>query len=218
MEINTKLNLWIVDDHKIFRDGLTSIIKRLPYINEIKHAVDGQELLELLSHATTLPHLIFMDINMPKMNGIETTIRVKSKYNNIHILALTMYDDETNLNLMINAGCMGYLLKSTDYEELDIAIRHIMNGKKFLSKQLNDMFYQNAINTEQTSNTIFNERELEILKMICQELSTKEIAERLFISIKTAELYRARLLQKTNSKNTAGVVVFAMKHGFYKGT
>lgn len=206
-----KLNILIADDHKIFNDGLASILKHLKIIENIYQAENGAQVLDWIVKEHI--DVILMDINMPGMNGIETTLKVKSKKDSIKVIALTMHDSEMYVKMMMEAGCSGYLLKSVELTEIEKAILAVMSHKIYLSAEVNDMFYQDSLH--QSDMYSYNEREIEILKYICQEFSTKEIAEKLFVSAKTIELYRTRLLQKTNSKNSAGLVVFALEKGFY---
>jgi DNA-binding NarL/FixJ family response regulator len=203
----------IADDHHIFRDGLASILKRLPYVVDVYHAENG---MRVINHPKLESvDVVLMDINMPVMNGIETTVKIIKRHPTKIIIAMTMHDSEEYVKLMMDAGCMGYLLKSANFGEIDKALQNVVQGKKYLSEEVNDRFYEMDLNTP--SQQSFNEREIEILKLLCKEYSTREISDALFVSIKTIELYRQKLLTKTNSKNIAGLVVYAIEKGFYRG-
>ncbi len=206
------ISLLVADDHHIFRDGLASILKRLAYVADVFHAENG---LAVLNHPKLeLVDIVLMDINMPVMNGIETTMKLLKKIPDKKIIAMTMHDSEEYVKLMMDGGCMGYLLKSADFGEIDKALKNVATGKKYMSQEVNDLFYETSLQNSPSHS--FNEREIEILRLVCKEYSTKEISDALYVSVKTIELYRQKLLTKTNSKNTAGLVVYAIEKGFYK--
>jgi len=160
-----------------------------------------------------------MDIDMPIMNGIEATKVISKQYPQIKILALSMYGDEKYYKELIEAGAMGFILKSSNKSELEEAVATIHKGQSYFSNELLRRIIENigvSVEQEKTNSTRikFTERELDILRNLCLGLSTKEIAEKLFLSSKTVENYRVKLLNKAECKNSIGLVVYAIKNNF----
>lgn len=210
------LKILIADDHPMFRKGLELSIKTISIVGKIVQAENGLQVLEMLEKE--LVDVIFMDIKMPLQNGIETTKLVVKKYPQIKVIALSMFDDKDNILEMFKAGVSGYLLKNTNKAEIETAIKEVMEGSKYYSKEVSDVLLQRIITAESES-TSYNtdnkltEREIEVLKYVCMQMSTKEIADVMCLSDKTIEGHRIRLIQKTNSKNLAGLVMYAVDHG-----
>lgn len=210
------LKILIADDHPMFRKGLELSIKTISIVGKIVQAENGMQVLEMLEKE--LVDVIFMDIKMPLQNGIETTKLVVKKYPQIKVIALSMFDDKDNILEMFKAGVSGYLLKNTNKAEIETAIKEVMQGSKYYSKEVSDVLLQRIITAESES-TSYNpdnkltEREIEVLKYVCMQMSTKEIADVMCLSDKTIEGHRIRLIQKTNSKNLAGLVMYAVDHG-----
>ncbi|UCH15849.1 MAG: response regulator transcription factor [Bacteroidales bacterium] len=202
----------LVDDHCLFRDGLKFILSQISGYTIIGEASNGKEFLELLR--ATLPDLVLMDIAMPEMDGIMATKRALNLYPDLKIVALSSYGDEIYYRRMIEEGVLGFLTKSSNKEELEFAINTVANGNNYFSQ---DLLKKVVINIskkdkQKTDEEIkLTQREKEILKCICQGLSNKEIAEKLFISPKTVDNHRTSLLSKTSSKNTASLVMCAIK-------
>lgn len=213
------LKILIADDHPMFRKGLELSIKTISIVGKIVQAENGMQVLEMLEKE--LVDVIFMDIKMPLQNGIETTKLVVKKYPQIKVIALSMFDDKDNILEMFKAGVSGYLLKNTNKAEIETAIKEVMQGSKY-SKEVSDVLLQRIITAESES-TSYNpdnkltEREIEVLKYVCMQMSTKEIADVMCLSDKTIEGHRIRLIQKTNSKNLAGLVMYAVDHGIVDG-
>jgi DNA-binding NarL/FixJ family response regulator len=206
------INIILVDDHSLFRDGLKFILTQISGYTIIGEASNGKEFLELLK--TTSPDLVLMDIAMPEMDGIEATKRALDLYPDLKIVALSSYGDEIYYRQMIEKGVQGFVTKSSNKEELEFAINTVVNGKNYFSQDLlkkmvikiskNDKMEEEEIN--------LTRREKEVLKCICLGLSNKEIARKLFISPKTVDNHRTNLLSKTSSKNTASLVMCAIKN------
>lgn len=213
-----ELKILIADDHSLFRKGMESTLKLIKGVKQVKQAENGLEVINMLN--TEPVDIIFMDIKMPVQDGITTTKMVSKHYPDIKIIALSMFDDRDNILEMFKAGASGYLLKNTNKEELEEAIAEVMEGGKYYSKEVSDVLLQKMINLNlHKSRQLIEpltEREKEILCLICEQLSTKEIAERIFLSDKTVEGHRLKLLQKTQSKNMAGLVMFAIEHRIYQ--
>lgn len=208
-------NIIIADDHDMFRDALKTMLELDNIANILAEAANGKELLNLLEDFT--PDIILMDIDMPQMDGIDAARIIKDKYPSIKILALSMYGDEKYYQEMIKAGAMGFILKSSNKSELEEAINSIHSGQNYFSNELlRKIIEQMGVPTsEDKANEMeisFTEREIDVLKLLCQGLSTNDIAEKLFLSSKTIENYRVKLLSKTKSKNSVGLVVYALKN------
>lgn len=210
--MNKNINIILVDDHSLFRDGLKFILSQVSGYTIIGDAANGEEFLELIK--TKIPDLVLMDIAMPEMDGIEATKRALDLYPELKILALSSYGDEIYYRRMIEVGVRGFITKSSNKEELEFAINTVVNGNNYLSQ---DLLKKVVINIskkgklKEDEEITLTRREKEILKCICLGLSNKEIAEKLFISPKTVDNHRTSLLSKTSSKNTASLVMCAIK-------
>jgi DNA-binding NarL/FixJ family response regulator len=210
------INLAIADDHKIFRNGLKATLEDYPDFNLMAEASNGRELIGLLSDHT--PDVVLMDIKMPEMDGMQTTAYINQNHKSVKVLALSMHNEDKYIVDMMRAGASGYLLKNAEPEEIIEAILTVHNkGFYFnehlsvtLIKQLVGPGHSDAIGQQHVE---LNDREIEVLKLVCQEYSNQEIADRIFLSVRTVEGYRARLFEKTGSKNLVGLVIFAIKRG-----
>jgi DNA-binding NarL/FixJ family response regulator len=210
------INLAIADDHKIFRNGLKSTLEDYPDFNLMVEASNGRELIGLLSDHT--PDVVLMDIKMPEMDGMQTTAYINQNHKSVKVLALSMHNEDKYIVDMMRAGASGYLLKNAEPEEIIEAILTVHNkGFYFnehlsvtLIKQLVGPGHNDAIAQQHVE---LNDREIEVLKLVCQECSNQEIADKIFLSVRTVEGYRARLFEKTGSKNLVGLVIFAIKRG-----
>lgn len=208
-----KPDIIIVDDHLIFRQGLKSLITAENIATVIGEASNGIELLELLSHLK--PHLVLMDIDMPLMNGMEATRKALLLMPDLKIIAFSMFSDEEYYYKMIDIGVKGFILKSSGISELEKAIHEVMLGESYFSNELLRKIINNfghKTTNKPTENIGLTPRETEVLKLICIGLSNIEIAEKLFISDKTVKSHRSNLLEKTKSKNSTALILYAMKH------
>ena len=204
--------VFLVDDHRLFREGLSLLLGNLPYISEVFVAADGNEFLQQLEK--TQPDLVFMDINMPGPDGIETTQKALEKHPDLKIIALSMYADEDYYTRMINAGARGFILKNSGIQEVEDCIRNVISGHNYFSPEILDGILRNISRKAKPVKTgELSEREEEVLYRICQGHSNQEIASLLHISKRTVDKHRENLLLKTDSKNTAGLVMFAIRNG-----
>lgn len=204
------IRLIITDDHPIIRDGIKTILADAKDIQLIGCASDGAELMDLLERQEA--DVILMDINMPGINGIEATKLVKSKHPHIKILSFSQYDEKRFIRQMMKYGANGYLLKNSSASELVNAIKIAHEGGMYMSHELPNIFDEKH---KARSNYLFpdlTKREIDVLKEICQEKNTNEIAESLFLSPNTVETHRANLLLKVGVKNTAGLVKWAIEN------
>lgn len=207
-----RLSILISDDHKLFREGMRLILNNLSYIDQVYEVSDGLECVRFFENGGQV-NLVFMDIEMPKMNGIEATSKILSVYPETNIIALSMYADEEYYTKMIEAGAKGFILKNSGIKEVEEAILQVISGKSFFSHEILTGFIKNMSRKEQRlSLNKLSEREEEVLYLICKGFSNQEIAENLNISKRTVDKHRENLLLKTDSKNTAGLVVYAIKN------
>jgi len=213
------ITLLIADDHEIFRDGLALMLSKQDDIKLIAQAENGKELIELTEKLQ--PDVILTDIKMPLMDGIEATRLLVQKFPELKIIALSMFDEENLIVEMLESGAKGYLLKNADKTEILEAITSVFEDKVFYCKgtsaRLASMIVKSKFNPYKKKVPIaFNDREKDIIKLICQQYTAQEIGDKLFLSKRTVEGYRIKILEKMNVKNTAGMVVFALKHSFIK--
>ncbi len=208
------IKVMIVDDHIIFRKGLRTILNEIDEVKVVAEASNGNELLDLLKKIQT--DIIFMDIRMPVMDGIEATRKVSEKYPDIRIIALTMFEEVTYFNEMIEAGAAGFLLKKTTTAELKKAIDAVLNDDTYFSEE----FIASATKYQKTKpkdpDIRLTDRELEVLDLICKGYSNVEIAKFLGVSQRTVDGHRAHLFEKTGAKNAPNLVLFAVKNGLVK--
>lgn len=214
-----KINILIADDHKIVRDGIISLLANENEFNIVAEAEDGYTVLDILKEEQV--DIIIMDISMPKMNGIECTLKVKQLYPDIQVLILSMYNEEQYVNEVFKSGASGYILKNSGKEELINAVKKVSSGKPYYSPEITQTYIKSLVKPPKKKTEIDNKineltsRELEVLELIVNEFSNQEIAEKLFISIRTVDAHRRNLLFKIGAKNTAGLVKFAISRGIH---
>ncbi|OFY65455.1 MAG: DNA-binding response regulator [Bacteroidetes bacterium RBG_13_42_15] len=206
-----KIRIIIADDHQLFRNGLKILLNAFPDFEVTGEASNGEEFLKILRN--TKAEIALMDINMPEMDGIEATRKGLRLCPDINIIALSMYGEEEYYYKMVDAGAKGFVLKDSDISEVKEAILTVRKGGSYFSQELLYHVIQ-KIKHRENENKIANlsKREKEILMKICEGLSNQEIADNLFISKRTVDKHRANLLGKTNSKNTASLILFAIKN------
>jgi DNA-binding NarL/FixJ family response regulator len=202
-----KTRIAIVDDHRILRDGIKALLKEMSNVELVGEASNGIEFLNLLKSVAT--DLVLMDINMPKMNGVEATREALKFSPELKVLVLSMHDDVAYYDSMIQIGVHGFLLKESNYNELQKAIESVMEGNPYFSQEL---LLKLLKNKKSSSQVLINEREKDLLTLICKGLSTTEIAEKLFLSVSSIEKLRSDLLVKTNSNNSTALAVYAIKN------
>lgn len=208
-----KIDIYIVDDHPLFRQGLKLLLSNLNFIGKIYEANNGEEFIGGLKETTA--DIALLDIEMPVMNGIEAAKIAREIQPSIKILALSMYSDKNYYLSMIDAGACGFLLKNSNFDEVEKAIIDVCNDKSYISIEiLTDILKY----PDKASFNIFDseltERETEVLLLICKGFTNSEIADRLVLSKRTVDKHRENLLLKTQSKNTANLVIYAIKNGF----
>ncbi len=210
-----KYSVILVDDHALFRGGLKMLINNNPAYMVSGEAADGVELFDLLEGGVKAD-IILLDIAMPRMDGIEAATRLAQQYPDIPVITLSMYGEEDYYFKMVSLGVKGFLIKNSDINAVYEALDSVVSGSTYFSHELLDNLLLNlrpsAIVPEVNGEEILSSRELEILLEVCRGLSNHEIADKLCISKRTVDKHRANILLKTGCKNTAFLVVFAIKH------
>lgn len=208
-----KLRVIVADDHHILLDGLNALLQKQKDIEIVGLFNNGKEVYEALPNLNV--DVALVDINMPEMNGLELTERVKKEYPSINIIVLSMYDDAGHIMEMIEAGVSGYLLKNVTDKELLEAIRTVATGKLYFSSEVSEkittLAMQQQRKAEEPDEPKLTDRELEILKLISEEYSNSKIAATLFISERTVETHRKNMLRKTNNKTIVGLLKYALE-------
>jgi DNA-binding NarL/FixJ family response regulator len=220
MSSYTTISVVVADDHEIFRQGFKTMIDRYDELEVVGEAENGKELVQLV--ASLQPDLAFVDIKMPLMDGIDATREIASLSTGTRVIALSMFSDDVYVIDMLQAGASGYVLKNAHYDELVKASRIVMSGGYYFcndaSEKIQSFLKIHALNSlTKVQDPVLTDREIQIIQLICEQLTTKEIAANLGLSQRTVDTYRDVIQKKTNSKNMAGVVLYAVKYGLYKG-
>ena len=215
----TPIKIVLADDHEIFRDGFKAMLKKQPFAQLIGEASDGEELVQLVR--SLKPDVVVTDIKMPKLDGIEATKIITGEFPDIGIIALSMIDEESLIIEMMEAGAKGYLIKNAHKNEIIEAIRTVHHNKiyfsseaslkltKLIAKSDKIQFVKKDIRAE------FSDKEMEIMRCVCKEMTNKEIADRMNLSTRTIEGYRDKILEKIGAKNSVGIVVYAIRNNIY---
>lgn len=205
----------LADDHVLLRNGLAGLLKDFGY-QVLFEADNGKELIERLNK-TNLPDLLLLDINMPEMDGYETSLWLKRNHPEIKVLALSMYDDENAIMKMLKNGARGYILKDSEPAELKAAVEAIIHKGYYYSELVTGKLIHsiNKSDDEAAAGNIskLNAREIEFLKLACSELTYKEIAAQMHLSPRTIDGYRDALFEKLNIKTRTGLAIYAIKNG-----
>lgn len=217
-----KIRIAIVDDQNLFRQSLAILVRSIADFELVVETENGRAFLERIKELETLPDIALIDLNMPEINGVELNNILHEKYPSIKVIVLTVYSRTVFITRMIEAGACGYLLKNCDKDELVAAVHTVMKSGFYLNSSAMEAI-RNGSRSRSNEIRNFNSipitlsgREKEVLKLICEENSNAEIAKKLFLSIRTVEGHRNNLLAKVGCRNTAGLVVFAIKHGLFE--
>jgi DNA-binding NarL/FixJ family response regulator len=209
------VRILIADDHKILREGLKSLLEKQPEFAVVAEAQDG---LSAISAAKKhKPDIAILDIGMPDLNGIEVTRRIRSEMTETRVIALSMHADRRFVMGILEAGANGYLLKDSAFAELITAVTAVAKGKMYLSPSIAETVVKNSLEKldrkEEGSSVLLSGREREVLQMIAEGKSTKEIALKLFVSTKTVETHRKQIMDKLNIRTVAGLTKYAIREG-----
>jgi two-component system response regulator NreC len=209
-----KIKVLVTDDHQLFREGLVNLLFSAPDIEVIAQAEDGLEAIEKAMHFK--PDVILLDIAMPKMNGIDAARELKKVLPEIKIIAVSMHSDKQYVKGILEAGADGYLLKNCTYRQLTDAIQSVHSGKKFLSEDITELVINGYLDSSQSDSdeySLLSEREKEIFLLFAQGKSTREIGEKLFISVKTVGTHKQHIFEKLKLKTNTDMVKYGLKKG-----
>lgn len=219
MKTITPIRIVLADDHEIFRDGFKAMLKKQPSIELAGEASDGEALIKITRQ--TKPDIIVTDIKMPKMDGLQATKILAAEFPDIGIIALSMIDEENLIIDMMEAGAKGYLLKNAHKNEIIEAIKTVNSNNNYFcngtSAKLTRMIAKNdrIPFLKKPARVELSQKEIDIIHLICQEMTNREIADRFNLSIRTIEGYRDQILEKLGAKNSAGIVVYAIRNKIY---
>ena len=210
-----KINIMIVDDHKIFRDGLKLLFSHFSFIDKVFEASNGREFLDTVGGLN--PDIVMMDINMPKMGGIEATIEARDLNPSLKIIVLTTFHNDDFVEQMMLAGVEGYMLKRSTPEDFETALLKVYGGGNYFSDEIIQVVIKNLGRKPGESEPkpitpLFTDREIEVLELTCKGYNNEQIGELIYISPKTVEKYKSSLFQKTNTFNTVNLIIYAFKN------
>ncbi len=209
-----KKTISVVDDQHLFRQGLISLLKEYDDLEVISEASNGKEILEKMK--LNQPDVMLLDLEMPVMDGIETTIAVRNRYPKVKIIILSMHTDDEFISHLLGKGANGFLPKDKDIEVVVDAIHSVLDKGYYFDESVSKAMLKGLVKTKKTIPSFtahyLSAREIAVVKLICKECSNKEIADKLSLSSRTIETHRETILLKTGAKNTAGIVLYAVKH------
>jgi DNA-binding NarL/FixJ family response regulator len=211
-----KIKLLLADDEELFRKGISFLLQRQDNIQILYEANNGSEVVEYLKSSSIHPDIILMDLKMPLLNGVEATKLINKEFPSIKIIALTSYNTKSFIANMIEIGAASYIVKNSSPEEMITTINQVIEKGFYYNEEVLNVIQDNLITNNRKNiffeDIILTKREREILELICYQNSTQQIADKLFISPRTVEGHRNNLLLKTDSQNSAGLVVFAIQN------
>lgn len=208
------IRILITDDHQLFREGIVNLLSTSPHIEIVAQAENGIDAIEKAKRLK--PDIIIMDLGMPEMNGVEATQILQKELPQIKVLALSMHSDKQYIKEVLEAGAYGYLFKNCTYDQLIEAINTVSQGKKYLSDKITEVLIQDYLGREDdvhNNNPDLSERESEILKLLAEGKSTREISDLLCISVKTVGTHKQNILEKLNLKTNADLIKYAIRKG-----
>ncbi|PKK37961.1 DNA-binding response regulator [Siphonobacter sp. SORGH_AS_0500] len=217
--ITDQIRVAVADDHALFRRGLANILNTYDGIKVIIEAQDGQDLLTQM--AFEAPDVILLDLQMPVMDGIKATEQLRLRFPDVKIIIISMHDDDGFVAHLMELGANGYIIKDSDPDEVVKAIQTVVKENYYYGAFINKVMHRRMLDKAKTKKPSFtaqpalSERELEVLQLICSGLTNAQIAAKLFLSDRTVEGHRTRIMEKIGAKNTAAMVVYAVKNGLY---
>ncbi len=219
--MDNNINIALADDQVLFREGIASLIRNEAGFSLMMEADNGLDFLSQLKSLDELPDILLMDMEMPGMDGMQLNDELRKKFPSIKVIVLSVHAGERLMARMIHAGASGYLLKNCNKDELLTAMRSVFTNGFYITPSVLKAIQSPAANAKGITNmhsipVEISQREKEVLQLICEEFSNAEIAEKLFISVRTVDGHRNNLLAKTGCHNTAGLVLFAVKHRLFE--
>ena len=210
-----KYSVVVVDDHTLLSQAIQSMVDTFDKFTVLYTCKNGQELIDIIAKSPNdIPNVILMDVNMPIMNGIEATALLTQKYPSVHVMALSVEDDESTILKMLKAGAIGYLLKDTEKAVLENALIEIVENGFYHTKNVTNLLMK-SVNGLADEQITLKEHETTFLKLACTEMTYREIADQMCLSPKTIDGYRDALFTKCNVKNRVGLVIYAIKNKIY---
>jgi DNA-binding NarL/FixJ family response regulator len=210
------IKVLLVDDHSIIRNGIKLMLKKNATIKVVAEANSGIEAIDYLEKNAQDIDVVLMDIDMPGLNGIDTTKVITKEYKNINVLALSMHIEEKYITEMLDAGAAGYILKQASIEELNQAVENVAQGKKYYSNEVSttmiNALMHNGKGNEKDVINVLSAREKEVLRLIALGQTNKEVGEKLFISARTVESHRRKIMEKLELNNTAELIRYAIEN------
>lgn len=217
--MNKMINIVLLDDESLFLEALAGLVNSLEEFHVAFKTNNGHDLISYLEHIDTLPDILLLDLNMSPINGLEVLEILHNKSINIKVIVLSSMYNSSMYGYMIKFGISGFLPKYIEKDELFHAINQVYTNKYYLTDSNQQLLNEHLANKKGNQNPwsmiALTDREIEVLICICNEMSTKEIAEKLFISIKTVESHRSKLMEKIGCKNVIGMVIYAILNGIY---
>ncbi len=208
-----KIKIAIVDDHSIFREGIILVLNQISEFEVVFDTSNGLDFITDLE--TNKPDLVLMDINMPQINGAETTKKALALVPDLKVIALTMFSDLGHYTQMIEAGVQGFVIKNASKTELSTAIQTVFKGGNYFSQEILQKLALQSVKNKGFNKEQLSLREIEIIQLVCQGKTTNEIAENLFISAKTVETHRSNIYKKAQVRNLAELIVWAVKNDYF---
>jgi DNA-binding NarL/FixJ family response regulator len=202
------IKIALIDDHDLFREGIRLVLSQIDGFEVVFDTSDGHSFLDYLQNST--PDIVLMDINMPLIDGVETTKKALQLLPSLRIIALSMFSDTVHYTQMINAGVRGFILKKASKSELQKSIEEVSQGGSFFSQDILQKLAFQYIHSNQSNQLTV--REIDVLDLICKGLTSKEMADKLFISIKTVEVHRTNIFLKTNVRNATELIIWAVRN------
>lgn len=210
MNTQDDIRIVLVDDHTLFRNGLKNLLNGIQGFRVVAEAENGKKFLELLNESK--PDIVLLDIAMPVMDGVEAATKALELHEDMSIITLSMFADEAYYKQMVEAGVRGFILKDAGIAEVESAIRTVHQGKTYFSQELLQALLSGLYHDTGIERYDLSEREIEVIQNVCAGKSNLEIADDLCISKRTVEKHRANIMEKTHCKNTASLVIFAVKN------
>lgn len=205
----------LVDDHKIMREGISALLRKYSEFEVVGHAADGRQALEMTAHLQ--PDIVIMDVGMPNLNGVDATKQLMSMNPGLKIMALSTHSDGAVVAKMIKAGALGYILKESAFEELIEGLNTLQQGKTFLCNKISKVVFSEYVgmvtNAKVVSGDGLTSREREVLQLVAEGHTTREIAEILKLSTKTIDSHREHIMEKLGIRNIAGLTKYAIREG-----
>jgi DNA-binding NarL/FixJ family response regulator len=217
--IENTIQVAIAEDQRLFRECLVSLLNGYDRIHVNVEAANGKDLLEKLYHAAPTPQVVLLDLTMPEMNGLDTTRQLKKLFPDMKIIILSVHSEERHIVHMVGEGVNGYLVKNSELSEVVQAVQAVFEKGFYFNESVLRAIHSGMAHKHEKSynpNSPLTAREKEILELICHEHTTQEIAEKLFLSVRTVDGHRNNLLEKTGARNTAGLVIYALRHDLFK--